>query len=153
MGYQIIAGVDGSKSSTQALRWAVEEARLRDGRVLALFAWEFPMIGVPGAFEREQLERHARAMINDHVASLSEHDVQVETVIAHGEPSASLIAACEQTKADLLVIDCRRRSGAGSMLIGSIEQRCIAHAPCPVLVAKPPGGAPSERSPAAALRG
>ena len=136
MSYQIVAGVDGSDGSTRALRWAVEEARLRDGSVLALFAWEFPMIGVPGAFEREQLESQAKALINHHVASLSEQDVRVESVIANGEPSASLIAACEQAAADMLVIGARRRNGITSMMIGSIEQQCIAYAPCPVLVVK-----------------
>lgn len=136
MSYQIVAGVDGSENSTCGLRWAVEEARLRDGRVIALFAWEFPMIGVPGAFEREQLEERAKALINHHVASLSEHDVRVESVIAHGEPGASLIAACEQVAAELLVIGARRRNGLTGALIGSIEQQCIAYAPCPVLVVK-----------------
>jgi nucleotide-binding universal stress UspA family protein len=157
MSYQIVAGVDGSPSSTLALRWAVEEARLHDGRVLALFAWEFPMIGVPGAFERDQLEQQARALINDHVTSLSEQDVRVESVIANGEPSASLIAACEQAAADLLVIGARRRNGVAGMLIGSIEQQCIAYAPCPVLVVKPVTGPPSGSAPSGsspgALRG
>jgi nucleotide-binding universal stress UspA family protein len=138
MSYQIVAGVDGSDNSKRALRWAVEEAHLRDGQVLAVFAWEFPLIGIPGAFEREQLEEQAKALINHHVASLSEEGVRVEPVIANGEPSASLIAACEQSGADLLVLGSRARKSIGGMLLGSVEQQCLAYAPCPVLVVKDP---------------
>ena len=38
---RIVVGVDGSEESAAALRWAVEEAKLRDARVEAVHAWSF----------------------------------------------------------------------------------------------------------------
>jgi nucleotide-binding universal stress UspA family protein len=137
MSYRIVVGVDGSENSTRALAWSVEEARLREGFVTAVFAWQFPMIGVPGAFEREQLEQQAKALISHHVASVAgEGNVQVEAVIANGEAGASLVAACEHADADLLVVGSNGRDRLGGLLVGSIEQQCIAYAPCPVLIVK-----------------
>jgi nucleotide-binding universal stress UspA family protein len=137
MSYRIVVGVDGSESSTSALSWAVEEARVRDADVTALFAWEFPLIGIPGAFERDQLEQQAKALILHHVANVAgDSGVNVEAVIANGDAAASLIAACEHTDADLLVLGSRTRNGISRALLDSVSQQCIAEAPCPVVICK-----------------
>jgi nucleotide-binding universal stress UspA family protein len=140
VSYQIVVGVDGSDNSAHALRWALDEARLRDGATItALFAWELPMVGVPGAFERDEIEREAKAMVAGQVASLipdGDGGVQVDAVVAEGAPSASLIAACEQTNADLLVLGSRGREGFAGLLLGSVGQQCAAYAPCPVTIVK-----------------
>lgn len=137
MSYRIVVGVDGSESSTRALRWAIEEARVRHGEVTALFAWEFPLIAVPGAFEREQLEQQAKAVICHHVASVAEDaEIPVEPVIANGDPGSSLVAACQRAGADLLVLGARTRNGIGGAFLDTIGQQCIAEAPCPVLIVK-----------------
>jgi nucleotide-binding universal stress UspA family protein len=140
VSYRIVVGVDGSENSTRALNWAVDEARVRDADVTALFAWEFPLIGIPGAFEREQLEQQAKALISHHVAAVAGNDgeVRVEAVIANGDPATSLIAACEHADADLLVLGARTRNGGGitRVLIDSVAQQCVAEAPCPVLIVK-----------------
>ncbi len=39
-----VAGVDGSEHSLAALRWAVDEARLRRGKVRAITAWHYPPV-------------------------------------------------------------------------------------------------------------
>ena len=137
MSYRIVVGVDGSETSTLALNWAVEEARVRDADVTALFAWEFPMIGIPGAFEREQLEQQAKALILHHVAAVAgDGEVRVEPVIANGDAGTSLVAACERSAADLLVLGSRTRSGLSRAFLDGIVQQCIAEAPCPVLIVK-----------------
>lgn len=137
MSYRIVVGVDGSENSTRALGWSVDEAHLRDGHVTAVFAWQFPMIGVPGAFEREQLEQQAKALISHHVAEVAgDGNGHVEPLIANGEAAASLVAACEQADADLLVLGSSGHDRLGGLLVGSIEQQCIAYAPCPVLIVK-----------------
>jgi nucleotide-binding universal stress UspA family protein len=135
VSYRIVVGVDGSENSTRALRWAVEEAQLRDGKVTALFAWELPLIGVPGAFNRDHVEAEAKALVASQVASASA-DGLVEAVVAQGDPSASLIAACQRTDADLLVLGSRGREGFSGLLLGSVGQECTAYAPCPVLIVK-----------------
>ncbi len=42
-GPRIVAGVDGSPPSINALRWATHQAELTGGTVDAVIAWEFPL--------------------------------------------------------------------------------------------------------------
>lgn len=137
MSYRIVVGVDGSESSTLALDWAVEEAQVRDADLTAVFAWEFPLIGIPGAFEREQLEQQAKALIRHHVDAVAAgHEVRVESVIANGDAGTSLISACEHVAADLLVLGARNRRGFTRAFVDSVAEHCLAEAPCPVLIVK-----------------
>ncbi len=45
--FNIVVGVDGSENARRALSWAVGEAQLRDAELVAVFAWQFPLIGTP----------------------------------------------------------------------------------------------------------
>jgi nucleotide-binding universal stress UspA family protein len=42
--FLVVVGVDGSEQSLAALRWAVDEARLRHGSVRAVTAWHYPPV-------------------------------------------------------------------------------------------------------------
>jgi nucleotide-binding universal stress UspA family protein len=137
VSYQIVVGVDGSDHAQRALRLAIDEARLRDGVLTAIFAWQFPLIGIPGAFDREMLEQEAKDFLRAEVAAVDPpDDVTINAVVAQGDPSASLLAACDNVGADLLVIGSRGREGFVGLLLGSVGQECAVHAPCPVLIAK-----------------
>ena len=115
----------------------LDEARLREGHITALFAWELPIVGIPGAFEAGEIEREAKELIVGQVAAVvpeGDGEVQVEPVVAQGAPSASLIAACEKLNADMLVLGSRGREGFSGLLLGSVGQQCAAYAPCPVTI-------------------
>ncbi len=139
MSYQIVVGVDGSQNAERALRFALEEAELRDGEVTALFAWQFPLIGVPKAFDQAELEREAKELVLQEVAGARPPEgVRVNAVVAQGDASASLLHACQRVNADLLVLGARGREGFTGLLLGSVGQECAVHAPCSVVIVKPP---------------
>jgi nucleotide-binding universal stress UspA family protein len=129
----IIVGIDGSDDSINAYRWAIDEARRRDAELTALFAWELPMVGIPGAFDRDELEGMAKKFLNG---------VHITRVVAQGDPSASLLEACKRTDAEMLVLGSRGRGGFAGLLLGSVGQECASHAPCPVLICKAHGDGP-----------
>ena len=58
----VVVGVDGSPGSDLALDWAVEEARLRNGHVVALSAWHYPYVSdaLGQVWEYEGFEEDAR---------------------------------------------------------------------------------------------
>ena len=137
MSYQIVVGVDWSDHSQHALRWAIEQAEVRDGELTAVFAWQFPLIGIPGAFDRDSLEAEAKQFLSAEVAASNPpKELTINTLVAQGDPSASLLAACKNTNADLLVIGSRGREGFIGLLLGSVGQECAVHAPCPVVIVK-----------------
>ena len=146
MAYRIVVGVDGSAHSEAALRWALEEAESRGGELTAVFAWEVPFVSFPGAFDLEELEKAGKEFIIEVVSKVvPSPPVPLRTLVAKGDPAASLIKASEE--ADLLVVGSRGRSPWAGLLLGSVSQRCAAGAACPVLLIKLPGERASDTAP------
>ena len=148
MTYRIVVGVDGSEHSDAALRWALDEAQVREGGELtAVFAWELPFVSFPGAFDRDELEKAGKEFIVSFVSNVvPTPPIPLITLVAEGDPAASLIKASEG--ADLLVVGTRGRSPWAGLLLGSVSQRCAAGAACPVVLIKLPGERASDSAPA-----
>jgi len=75
-------------------------------------------------------------------ASVEALGLQVRVV--HGvvdDVSAAIVDEIRSTSASLVVVGIRHRSPVGKMLLGSVAQRIILDAPCPVLAVKPDEGA------------
>lgn len=144
MSSHIIVGIDGSAHSLNAYHWALDESRRRGAELTAVFAWETPLIGIPGAFDREELEQSAQQFLNGQLDAQPTETggITVHRVVAQGDPSASLIEACRQSDAEMLVLGSRGRGGFAGLLLGSVGQECAANAPCPVLICKANGDRP-----------
>lgn len=145
---RIVVGVDGSGPSLEALRWALDEAPRRACRVEAVHAWRYPAVAyVPGivptpVFAEADLEAEGRAVLDRSVEMVlaDRHaGTAVDRVLIHGGAVESLLARARG--ADVLVVGHRGRDGLGALLLGSVAKGCVAHAPCPVVVVRPPAGA------------
>src|ERR1700744_4229444 len=104
MVYTIVVGIDGSAHSDAALRWALAEAEAHDdGRVTAVFSWQLPFVGFPGAFDNAELEQQAKDfLIGTVCAVVPAPRVPLIPLVAQGEPAEALVAAAKE--ADLLVV-------------------------------------------------
>lgn len=137
MTYHVVVGVDGSAHGEAALRFALAEAEVHAGRVTAVFAWQVPFLSIPGAFDREELEKAGMAFLIEKVSAVvPSPKVPLSTVVAEGDPAESLITAAKD--ADLLVVGTHGRSTLRGLLVGAVSLRCIMGAPCPVTVVKLP---------------
>jgi nucleotide-binding universal stress UspA family protein len=138
---RIIAGVDGSPSSVEALRWAVRYAEMSGGTVIAVIAWQFPIAaGGLGWAPTSPLDdtdyaELAAKTLNEAVAEVSPPPrVTVHQRIVQGNAGQVLLE--EAQDGDVLVVGNRGHSGLTDALIGSISVRCLHHAACPVVVVK-----------------
>ncbi|PVZ06310.1 universal stress protein [Actinomycetospora cinnamomea] len=138
----VLVGVDGSTDADAALRYAVEEARRRGGRVLAIAAAEPPAIGAldvesmpvnPEAV-RQRTARGTREHVDEVLAGVEGDRVSVEVRARLGRPTSVLVHAARD--ADLLVVGHRGRGPVASALLGSVGLGCVLHAPCPVTVVR-----------------
>jgi nucleotide-binding universal stress UspA family protein len=129
----IVVGVDGSDGSRRALQWALQEARLRGAPARVVLAWTYLDQPVEG-FDVAYGESDARARLDqvvDAVASEGD-DVELERVVVNDLPARALLDAARG--ADLLVVGSRGLGGFKGLLLGSVSQQVVQHAPCPVVV-------------------
>ena len=145
MAGKIVVGVDGSPGGEAALRWAVEEAKVRGAELLIVHAYETPfyLVGMgepaPVAVEPETVEDAARAVMDEvvePVLATGTDGVTVHKAIAEGPAAAVLREAAHD--ADLLVVGTRGRGGFTGLLLGSVSSQVTHHAPCPVVVVPVP---------------
>ena len=135
MTYRIVVGVDGSEHSSTALRWALKEAESHSGTVTAVLAWQVPFLSFPGAFDRDELEQAYKNFLIETVSAIAPKPaVPLETLVAEGDPTESLVEASKG--ASLLVLGTRGRSAFAGLLLGAVSQGAAATAHCPVVLVK-----------------
>lgn len=136
---RIVAGVDGSSASIDALRWAVRQASLTGAIVEAVISWQYPV-----AYGGEYLidadvdwPSNARAVLDTALdEALGTQTAPISHKVIEGHPAKVLVDAA--AGADLLVVGSRGHGGFAGLLLGSVSEHVAAHAPCPVLVIRHP---------------
>lgn len=129
----IVVGVDGSKGSTRALRWALDEGRLRGDAVRVVHAFHRETFE-----DNETLAQQAAAVLDEALSDAGDkrQDVTVRTeAIRDRRPAHALVEL--SADADLLVVGSRGLGGFSGLLLGSVGQQVVHHARCPVVVIPP----------------
>ena len=134
----IVVGVDGSGHAEAALSWALRQAERSGARVLAVTCWEYPAnLGwVPPMPVDFRPDEDARTMLDQAVdtARADHPGVEVQRLVVEGTPAHTLLDTAKG--AELLVLGTRGHGGFAGLLLGSVSEHCIAHAPCPVVVVR-----------------
>ena len=134
---RIVIGVDGSKQSIQALRWAARLAAGTGARLDAVLAWEYPMISgwgsaaVPLTYD---LKADMEKVLTDAVDTAygADRPPNLTLTVLEGHPARLLIE--RSADALMLVVGSRGHGGFTGLLLGSISANVAEHAHCPVLV-------------------
>lgn len=141
---RIVVGIDGSEHAARALRWALDEARIRGARVQPVHAWQYPYVGVTGfpvsEVAMEGFAEAAQETLDKAVDEQSAGGVDVERTLVVGPAAQALLDAAKG--AELLVVGSRGRGRFADLLLGSVSQQCAHHAPCPIVIV--PGAVPAD---------
>lgn len=138
---RIVVGVDGSPGSKTALKWAMNQARVTGATIEAVTAWQDPAKygtaygWTSAAFEGDSFATAMVKALDDTVADVTAQMERPATVLAkvvEGHPAEALLQAA--TGAQLLVVGSRGHGTFAGILLGSVSQHCVQHAPCPVVV-------------------
>lgn len=134
----IVVGVDGSEGAKGALRWALSEGRLRQWDVTAVLAWGFldqHHLSVDRRFDPHYSEADAKAALDGYIEdAVGAAAALVGRCAVDDLPAHALIHAARE--ADLLVVGARGLGGFRGLLIGSVSQKCLHEAPCPVAIVR-----------------
>ncbi|KAA2261854.1 universal stress protein [Solihabitans fulvus] len=153
---RIVVGVDGSPASTEALRWALEEAARRDAVVDAVIAWQSepqlagpqPVLALPYQQPEKIRDEHAE-VLSETVTKTGVGDENLgvlQHVIAGWAPKALVDHA---RGASLLVVGSHGHSWITEKLLGTVSAYCVRHAPCPVVIIPAHTDADQQPDPAA----
>jgi nucleotide-binding universal stress UspA family protein len=137
----VLVPIDFSESATTALELAAELVRPGGTGITVLHVIEVPVsysgeISIAG-LARDLAKRSTEAL--DHAAARIEGrgSVPVSTRSRVGYPGAQILAALEgDPSVDLVVMGSHGRTGIGRVLLGSVAEKIVRHARCPVLVAR-----------------
>lgn len=94
----LVVGTDGSAGALAAVRFAAEEARLRNATLRLVCAWQFPLAAYGNAMAPPplpdlagDLERQAHAVLDEALGGLDGEGANIETVVREGQPARVLI--------------------------------------------------------------
>jgi nucleotide-binding universal stress UspA family protein len=99
----------------------------------------FPQRNQPATMATADFERAARDHIGAHLARIAP-GVDAEIFIEFGDAYAGIVRCAETWSADLIVVASSGRTGLARMLLGSVAEKTVRYAHCPVLVARPRAG-------------
>lgn len=137
---KILVPVDFSEPSLAALRYAKALAK-EDGAALIVVHVIQPF-HEDWRMETTQLQRavreRARAEMRELVARELPAPVDARAKVRIGHPVEEIVAVARESGAELIVIATHGRSGLRHVLLGSVAERVVRHAPCPVLVVRKP---------------
>lgn len=142
---RIVVGTDGSESAAEAVRQAVDLAKLASAQLSIVSAFE-PVSkrrlegeqqGAPADVQYEIGPREDVNIVLDAAAAAAKKEgVEVQTHPVEGAPSEAILGVAEETKADLIVVGNKGMTGARRFLLGSVPNNVSHHAPCSVIIVR-----------------
>lgn len=124
----ILLATDGSRYSDQAAVNALKLAK----------AFDLPLIvtTICAATHDAALCQEAEQIVTRVLEHARQEGVQATPCIVEGEPAQAIVDAAQKKGADLIVGGSHGRTGMGKVFLGSVMERVIGLAPCPVLTVK-----------------
>ena len=142
---KICCPIDFSDASRAAMEVAADLARRTGGSLVLLHAYPIPgytfpdgsVVASPKMMQdlADQAERHLEEWRVD-AAKIAGGKVTTQKAI--GEPAAEIVAFAKTAGTDLVVVGTHGRTGLEHALMGSVAERVVRRAHCPVLTVRPP---------------
>ncbi len=129
--------LDFSTHAQHALEYALELAKRLQARLTLLHVVHIPPLGeVDVSTYMHEVDAVARQSMQPYVQRLKEAGVEGTARIVHGVPWQQVVDTAQDIHADLIVMGTHGRTGLQHVLLGSVTEKVVRHAPCPVLVVR-----------------
>jgi nucleotide-binding universal stress UspA family protein len=143
----ILVPTDFSGLSSEAFSWATLLAREFKTKIVIVHVISArdaeEMTAQPGNQWEKVLEREDHAMVESFRSCFQadiDHTLEVQTLVKVGPANEKIVEAAQEKAADLIVMATHGRTGLYHALMGSVAEKVVRQAPCPVLSIRPKGG-------------
>jgi nucleotide-binding universal stress UspA family protein len=142
---RIVVGTDGSETAAEAVREAIELAKVAKAKLEIVSAYEpVPQSrlrdegeGIPGDVAQTVNPREDVQLVLDKAAGEAKKaKVDVVTHPRQGDPADAILDVAEENSADLVIVGNKGMTGARRFLLGSVPNKISHHAPCDVWIVK-----------------
>jgi nucleotide-binding universal stress UspA family protein len=142
---RIVVGTDGSDTAAEAVRQAVDLAKLAGAELRVVSAYgpvskrqvESEKLDAPADVQYEIGPREDVNLVLDSAAAAARKEgVEVQTHPVEGDPADAILNVAEETDADLIVVGNKGMTGARRFLLGSVPNNVSHHAPCSVIIVR-----------------
>lgn len=138
---KILIPTDGSECSSRATEAGISLAKVLGAEIYAIYAID-PIIvdeltkGIGTPDIKKELREKGERYLNYVVKSAEKAGLKANAILAEGEPHDQIIHYAKIKGIDMIVMGTYGRRGTKRILIGSVTERVIEYAPCPVLVVR-----------------
>jgi nucleotide-binding universal stress UspA family protein len=138
---KILVPIDGSDYSNRAAEYAIGIAKAQGAEVVLVYVVDELVVDqFPGGNERGNVEAELKGdgqrAVKYVECLLEKAGVKSSSMLLKGRPFEQIVNTTKSFDIDLVVMGTYGRRGAERILIGSVAERVIEYAPCPVLVVK-----------------
>ena len=140
---RILVPVDFSETSDAALKYGRALAENFHASLQLLHVLENPLLQnvasevyVPPPNFYEDWENSVRQKLDGLLSGVDRQTLQASCSIRHGSPFAEIISCAHDENIDLIVMGTHGRGAVGHLLLGSVAERVVRKAPCPVLTVR-----------------
>jgi len=140
--HKILVATDFSPCSHPALDYAASLAAELGAALLVLHVFAIPALPTTdGTYVPAADEARLRAELDAGLAGLRRHAATlgaraVESALAEGEAWRQIVRVATERRCDLVVMGSHGRSGVAHFLLGSVAEKVLRKATCPVLIVK-----------------
>jgi nucleotide-binding universal stress UspA family protein len=141
---QIVCPTDFSDSATVAERQAAQLARALGAEILLVHVATEAPLWREGFVTPELREvfgaqrRWAEKALAGRAEALKAEGITARSVVKTGAPWREIVQLAKEEHADVIVMGTQGRTGLDRLMLGSVAERVIRHAPCPVLTVRVP---------------
>jgi nucleotide-binding universal stress UspA family protein len=137
----ILCPVDFSEFSARAFHYALSLAGHYRARLVALHVvelWRYPSLGFVASAELyeefcQAVHEKGKDQLQEFVKDHGNEEIQPELTVHQGLAPDSILSFAQSQKADVIVMGTHGRRGYDRLMLGSVTDRVMRRAPCPVL--------------------
>ncbi|MCE9951149.1 universal stress protein [Aeromonas allosaccharophila] len=136
----LLCPVDFSQMSRAVLDYAVFMAQSHQAQLKLIHVVDqlhgfdsYKILHMTAVEITHEMERQAKAQLKELVATLP---IPVTFDIRFGRAADEIVIQAKDDEVELIVMGSHGRSGISHLLVGSVAESVVRHAPCPVLVVR-----------------